>query len=191
MQFSIAKLEVGGGVVTNTYFEILNRTNLCLKSGGSAPPASSVLTVVVTEVRTDGQPALTNVATVTVEAPKTYSRFGIPLLVPVAGHDGSAAAGLPIQALATGTNQDVYVAGMDGSKQAYLQIWRTGFYGDPMPPVALGTNFAPTAMAVAGTNVYIAGSNTDSNTAAVYRYSTEGLPLKTNYLKNGSDTNGP
>lgn len=184
LSFQITGLVVGGGSVTNDYFEIRNQAELHLTS--LSPPASSVLTVVVTEVRNDGQLPLTNTAKITVEAPKSYSRFGIPLLVPVAGHAGAASNGLPVQALVSGTNQDIYVAGLDANQQPYLQIWPKGFYGDPMPSLALETNFVPTAMALTGTNLFIAGSKTDLNTAAIYHYSTKGLSLNTNYLVLGA-----
>ncbi|MRR35374.1 cadherin repeat domain-containing protein, partial [bacterium] len=188
LTFEILQVEAGGGVIPNDYFQVLNHTNLHLKSVPSYPPASSILTVLVTELRTDGQPALTNLATVTVEAPKSYSRFGIPLLVPVPGHSGGTTNGLPIQAMATGTNQDVYVSGMDSRKQPYLQIWPKGFYGDPKPSIPLETNFIPVAIAVSGTNLYLAGQKTDTNTAALYLFSTDGVPLRTNYLVSGSYT---
>ena len=185
LRFQIASLEVSGVTNHNVFFEIRNGTNLHLKASGLGPPAKSVLTVVVTEDRTDGQPSLINQALVTVEAPKTYSRFGIPLLLPVKGHEGGAPDGLPIQAVAAGTNQDVYVVGVDANKQAYLQMLPGGLYGDPKQ-VALRAQFVPTALAAAGPGLYIAGSLTDSNQAVVYRYSTNGLPQATNYLRFGT-----
>jgi len=183
LDFRILGLQVGGAVADNGYFTILNHTNLCLKGTDLSPPASSILTVLVSEIRTDGQPALTNIATVTVEAPKTYSRFGIPLLLPLAGHDGPATTGLPVQAVAagTGTNQDVYLAGLDNNRQPYIEIYLGGLYRDPLRK-PLETNFVPTVIAADSTNVYIGGTKTDRHQAAVYRYSTKGVALMTNYL---------
>lgn len=181
LEFQILKLEAGGGVVPNDYFEVRSGNQLHLRSGAPSAPSSNLLTVVVREIRTDGQPVLTNVASVTIEASKTYSRFGIPLLIPLAGHEVIDSPGLPVQAVASGTNQELYVAGMDANRLPYLQIYAGGPYRDPTL-VALETNFIPSVVAADGTNVYVGGTRMDLLRAVVYRYSVKGVLLTNNFL---------
>ncbi len=187
LDFAIVEMQAGGVVTSNDYFVITNGNELRLVSAvatGVRPPENSLLIVRVTEHRTNGLPALSTNAAIMVVAPKSYSRFGIPLLVPVPGHDGGAAIGLPVQAVAAGPNGAIYTAGVDQNRRSYLAIYPNGFEGEATS-VILETNFIPTALAAEAEKIYLAGAL--SGQAVVYRYGTDGQQQQRALLTSGGN----
>ncbi len=184
--FEIVAFQVDGAPADNDYFTIRNGNELHLispVSSGLLPPTNSVLTIRVTE--TERVPALASEAPVTVVAPKTYSFFGVPLLVPIAGHDGGV-RGFPVQAMATGPNGEIYVVGHGEDRSPYLDLYAFGFDAEPSR-IPLETGLTPTAVVATADRIYVAGSmNNGSSPAKVYRYATDGTLVNSVVLSGAS-----